>query len=681
MNRPLRGSLTVARRELRAYFSSPWPYGVAAAFLTLTGIVFYVVSDGAREASLRFWFPNLAFVLTITAPVITSRLLSEEWRSRHLDVLLSRAVSPGAVVVGKWLAATAFVIALFVPTLVYVWFLGLWGNPDYPPMVAAYFGAALLAAMFCAVGMLTSSLTPTAVAAGLGSLTLLVALQLASSVRELEKLSFQIHLDSFARGAPAVEDALYFVSATAACLITATAVQIARLRSMDRIRALAVPATAFAVALAVNAVPIPAQARVDLTSTGRYSLSSATQDVLRNVNSEVRVTVFEPEGTAEARDAATLLGGFRRENSKVRYRVLDREQAVGEALRLGADDSGDAVVEAKGRREVVTPITEQGLTSAVQRLVRGTPQQVCALAGHGERELDDPSGGGYQLAHRVMADNGIEARRLDLTIAKSIPGACTILLLPGPTGALLASEITLINAWMEKDGRMMVMGDPGDADLRPITAPWGLRLLPGVVVDPARGSADDRTTLFANRFPSVNPVVKQVSGMTFVGAGGVTTAESDRPGLTVSKIAESSDVSWLELNPTEAKYQPDAGDRGGPVVLAGAADDSALADAGETRVAGGGPRITRTRLLVVADADWAANAVLDQLDNRRTFANALNWLAGQEDLVAVGGEEPDLRRLQLTDGRRQVLGWASIGGLPGLALLGAGVCWLRRRGR
>ena len=98
---PLKGTLRIARRELRAYLVAPWAYGVAATFLVLTGTIFFVVADGSREASLRFWFPNLAFVLIVTVPIVTSRLVAEEWRSRHLDILLARPIAPAALVVGK----------------------------------------------------------------------------------------------------------------------------------------------------------------------------------------------------------------------------------------------------------------------------------------------------------------------------------------------------------------------------------------------------------------------------------------------------------------------------------------------------------------------------------------------------------------------------------------------------
>jgi hypothetical protein len=176
-------------------------------------------------------------------------------------------------------------------------------------------------------------------------------------------------------------------------------------------------------------------------------------------------------------------------------------------------------------------------------------------------------------------------------------------------------------------------------------------------------------------------VARDVSGALFTTAGGVTTAASEDTGLTVAKVAQSSASSYLHLDPSTTAYEPQKGDRSGPVVIAGAADRSMVQPGGETRVPSGGPSIARTRLLVVADAEWASNEFIGELDNRRLLANAVNWLAGEEDIVAVGGENPDLRRLDLTPSRRTLMGAAAMGGLPGLALLaGAGVWW-RRRGR
>jgi hypothetical protein len=684
----LRGTLRIARRELRAYLVAPWAYGMAVTFLVLTGTIFFVVADGSREASLRFWFPNLAFVLIVIAPIVTSRLVAEEWRSRHLDILLARPVAPAALMVGKWLAAVGFFVLLLAATLVYPVFLARWGKPDWPPIVASYLGALLLVGVFSAVGTMTSAVTPTAVAAGLGAFAILVVGQLANNVPAFNGLSFQPHLEGFARGAPGLEDAVYFTSAMIAPLVVAAAWQTIRRRGASplrggRFRAAALPALVLAATLAVNLVPIPATARADLTASHRYTLSKESKDVLRNVKQAV-VTAFAPENSAQARDAGVLLAQFRRANPSIHTRVLDFAKAQGEALRLGAQDDDEVVVEIGDRKEVVAPVIEQTISSALIRLARPTPQTLCGLEGNGERRLDSEETQGLQRARLIAERNGIiTIRGVDLTVADAIPDDCTILVMAAPTAALLPKENQVLNDWMANHGKMLILAESGGANLDAITTRWGLRLLPGIVFDPPRAQAGDPTALLVNDFPTESPVAKGVDSAALVTSGGVTTAASEDAGLSVAKVLQSSERSWLELNPgaTPPTFEPDKGDRGGPVVLAGAADRSEAKPTGETRLPGDKPSIARTRLLAFADADWASNAYVDQLSNARLLANGLNWLAGEEDLVAIAGVDPDLRRLTLTPSDRLLMGIGSIGAIPAMVMLiGTGV-WLRRRRR
>jgi ABC-type uncharacterized transport system involved in gliding motility auxiliary subunit len=450
-----------------------------------------------------------------------------------------------------------------------------------------------------------------------------------------------------------------------------------------RLRAAALPAVVLAAALVVNLVPVPASARIDLTATHRYTLSGESKQVLRNVKQAV-VTAFAPENSPQARDAAVLLAQFRRANDKIRTRVLDFAKAQGEALRLGAQDDGEVVVEIGERKEVVAPVIEQTISSALIRLARPTPQTLCSLEGNGERRMDSENPDGLQLARLTAERNGIVTlRAIDLTVADSIPDDCTILVMAAPTAALLPKEVQVVNDWMADNGKMLLLSEPGGPNLDAITTRWGLRLLPGTVFDPLRAQQGDPTSLLVNDFPTESPVAKGVDSALLVTAGGVTTAASEDTGLSVAKVLASSDRSWLDLNPAETPptYQEDRGDRGGPVVLGGAADRSEAKPTGETRLPGDKPSIARTRLLAFADADWASNAFIDQLSNARLLANGLNWLAGEEDLVAIGGVDPDLRRLALTPSDRRLMGIGSIGAIPAaIVLIGAGV-WLRRRRR
>lgn len=670
----------VARREYRAYLSSPWCYGIAVAFLALTGITFFVVTDAAREASLRLWFPNLAFVTMVTMPVVTSRTVAEEKRMRHLDVLLARPVPTGALVVGKWLGVLFLFLTFLVPSGVYLGFLAAWGQPDWPPIVTSYLGGAVLAALFAALGTMTSVLTATPILAGLASFAVLVGLQLAANTPMVRSLSYVEHLDAFARGAPRLTDAVYFVSATATCLAVATLWQTVR-RTAVRLSKLVAPTVGVAVVASASWAVMPVDRAFDVTATGRFTLSRAAREALANHPGPVTITAFEPANSPLAKDDTVLFRQLRSLKRNLHYRVLDLDREQGEALRLGVDNYGQAAVEVQSRREVVSPITELSVVSALERLARRQPQTVCALTGHGERSLEDRAPAGYSGAKAGIAINGANALEIDLTVDQQIPPECTILALLDPKTGLRQPEIDAIAGFLDRDGKMLVTVEPNGPDLSPLTTRFGLRVLPGLVFDPSRSVAGDPTALLVNNFPAASPLVRDVAGLAVPTAGGITTAASPDRGLVVSPVMASSSSSWLSLEPATRRNDAAKGDRGGPVVLGGAADRSNVSPTGEQRVPSGGPKIDRTRLLVFADADWASNAFVGELANQTLLANAVNWLAGEEDLVAVRGIQTDLRRLALTPSRRRLMGITTVGAVPGLALLMGTGTWIRRRKR
>lgn len=671
----MRGTGRVLWREYRSYVTSPWVFGVAAAFLLLTGLTFFVTADATREATLRWWFPNLAFVLLVTLPVISSRTLAEERRSGHLEVLYSHPVNPAAVVVGKWAAVSGLFTTLLIPTSAYVVLLSLWGQPDWPPILTSYAGAVLCILLFAAVGTLASALTSTAVAAGLAGFAALVLLQMADGTAFARPLSFQAHLENFARGAPELSDLVYFATGTFLCLVLGVLVQDAR-RALIRLRGLAVPAVLAVGSVAANFAVLPVNSTFDLTATGRYSLSATSRAVLRNLDREATITAFEAQNSGEAKDQRDLLERYRRVQPLIVYRIRDVERDRSQASELGVSGNGQAVVQVGSRREVVDPAIELYLTGALQRLARSRPQTLCSLAGHGERSLDEGGPAGFQSARVALEGNGFATRTIDLTVSPAIPPDCTVLGLFGPRVPVRQPEIAALRTFLDRDGRLLVLWDPDGPDLDALTAQYGLRLLPGIVVDPDRGLADDPRAVLVNDLPTESPVAKNVPGAFVVTAGGVTTAASAEQGLSVARVLQSSRSSWLELNPTVGEYQPELGDRGGPVVIGGAADLSRLVPD-----AAGRPNVHRTRLVAVADADWASGAFLNELGNRKLLGNLANWLAGEENLLAVGGENPDLRRLELTARNRSVMASVSLGALPGTAFVAGAGLWLRRRRR
>lgn len=217
----MRPILTLWKRELKSAFVSPIAYAFLAVYLFLAGVFFVMGITLTGEASLRVLFGNLAITQLFLLPMLTMRQIAEERRQGTLELLLTSPVSPGAVVAGKWLASMTLCGLLFAGTLLFPGILAYYGDPDWGMILTGYLGQLLVAAVFCAGGLLASSLVEDQVAAGLIGIVLLIPLWLVGRLEgivpdawfaRLKEASLLAHLDSFNRGALDTVDAYYFLA-------------------------------------------------------------------------------------------------------------------------------------------------------------------------------------------------------------------------------------------------------------------------------------------------------------------------------------------------------------------------------------------------------------------------------------------------------------------------------------
>ena len=85
------------------------------------------------------------------------------------------------------------------------------------------------------------------------------------------------------------------------------------------------------------------------------------------------------------------------------------------------------------------------------------------------------------------------------------------------------------------------------------------------------------------------------------------------------------------------------------------------------------------RMIVVGDSDFASNGALGIQGNRDLFLNMANWLAQQENLIAIRPTDPADRRVQLTEDQSSRIWYFVIYILPLLFVgIGIRVWWVRR---
>jgi len=157
----LRNIKTIFQREFKAYFDSPVAYVFLVAFLVLIGFLTFGVTMyyERRQANLTpffFWHP---WVYLLLVPAATMGLWAEERRTGTIELLLTLPVTLVETLVGKFLAAWAFIgiaLALTFPIVLTTAWLG---HPDIGATLCGYLGSLLLSGACVAVGVFASALS------------------------------------------------------------------------------------------------------------------------------------------------------------------------------------------------------------------------------------------------------------------------------------------------------------------------------------------------------------------------------------------------------------------------------------------------------------------------------------------------------------------------------------------
>lgn len=211
----------IFKKELKDYFTSPIAYIVITIFLLVTGWFFFMTFFLNNQASLRNYYGLLPFTFAFVIPAITMRLFSEEMSIGSYEILLTMPVTFSDIILGKFLAGTAFVAAMLLPTLSYPITISFVGQLDLGPVIGGYTGAVLLGASYTAIGLFASSLTRNQIVAFIIGLLICFFLTLidkmllffpGSIVKVIGYIGADYHFQNISKGIVDSRDILYFAS-------------------------------------------------------------------------------------------------------------------------------------------------------------------------------------------------------------------------------------------------------------------------------------------------------------------------------------------------------------------------------------------------------------------------------------------------------------------------------------
>lgn len=446
--------------------------------------------------------------------------------------------------------------------------------------------------------------------------------------------------------------------------------------------------------VAINYVADRQNKRWDLTEAKQFSLSDQTRQVLQSLKAPVRILVFDRDDSF--RRFRDRLGEYEYVSPQVKVEYIDVDKQPALAREYQVQSYGTVVVDHQKRIERTTSSDEQDITNAIVKAVQGQQKRVYFVQGHGEKDTgsSDERSGLNAIAAALTRDN-FTVEKLVLAQQKEVPEDAAVVVIAGPTVDYLPVEIEMLKRYLARGGKVLFMIDPPErSDSPPLTNlialahDWGIDLGNDVVLDPvgqALGMGADSPV--AASFPS-HPITERFRVLTaFPLTRSVTPVSGGISGRYAQPVVETSPQSFAKKDLTALRQggpvemDEAKGDRPGPITIAAAVsvpvEQPPAADPGKT----GATAAARpdTRVVVFGDSDYITNGVLGIPGNRDLFLNAVNWLAQQENLIAIRPREAEDRRIALTPGQGR---WALVQSLlavPGLVLLAGFITWWRRR--
>src|SRR5271156_1561952 len=387
----------------------------------------------------------------------------------------------------------------------------------------------------------------------------------------------------------------------------------------------------------------------DATSNKRYSLSDQTKKIVTGLKQNATITYYNQ--STRFQEGKDLLDEYANLSSKIHVAYVDPDKSPELARAAGIRNFGTAVVQVGSKKEIAKDMTEEGITGAFIRDLKGTTRSVCFVTGSGEHQIDDSERDGFSHFKDLVARDEYQSKSIDLLQKAEVAADCTALVVAGPTHDYQQPEVDAIKNYVEGGGRAFFMLDPpiqfgtspvGENDaLTSLLQSWGVTLNKDMILDlnPVGQLAGLGPQVALVTTYSTQPIVAQMRGS----AVGFPLSRSmdikDSGKTSVEKLFDSSSSSLAtgNLNSPEVSVA-DPRNRKGPLTIAAAGTYNT------------GKPNSQGRFVVAGSSSWAANRFLGFNGNSDLALNAVNWLSSDEDLISIRPKQQEDRRVTMTPG-------------------------------
>jgi ABC-type uncharacterized transport system involved in gliding motility auxiliary subunit len=450
-----------------------------------------------------------------------------------------------------------------------------------------------------------------------------------------------------------------------------------------------------AILIGLNWISNRQNKRWDLTANSQFSLSEQTAQVLASLQQPLVIKAFYTGTSTEYRDR---LEEYSYLSTQVTTEYIDAERNPIDAQKYNITMVPTFVLEYAGRTERATSADEQSITNALKKVVEGRAKKIYFTQGHGERDPMSSEPNGYSTISEALKTDNFEVAKVTLAQEGKVPDDASVVVVAGPAGDFLPGELEALRAFLKRGGKLQLLLDPPAKGAGPeptgliaLAREWGAEVGNDLVIDASGlGQLIGTDASVPVAMPVQHAITDNFGFMTAFPMARSITPATGTSGPTAQKLLETSPQSWAEsdVRGLYATGRPernvDQGDKAGPISIAVAASAPA-ADApapptaeGSTPPAADAPK-PETRVVIVGDSDFVSNRAVGIQGNREVFLNMANWLAQQENLIAIRPKNPDERPLTMTADQQQMVFIFTMFIVPALLFANGVRVWWKKR--
>jgi ABC-type uncharacterized transport system involved in gliding motility auxiliary subunit len=417
----------------------------------------------------------------------------------------------------------------------------------------------------------------------------------------------------------------------------------------------------------------------DTTANKRFTLSDETMKVIQGLKQNATISYFDSKSGFSG--ARALLDRYKNLSNKIRVQYIDPQSEPALARSYGVRTRGSAFVEYGGRKEEAKDVTEEGITGAFLKVMKGV-RTVCFVKGSGERSLDGSNGDSLANFKRLLERDNYATEAITLIDKTAIPSSCSVTVVAGPQNDYTANEVAALKSSVESGGRVLFLLDPPlnfgrehmaeNNLLTDMLSKWGVTADKDLVLEQnpvgQMFGLGPETPLVSDyqSHPIVNELKDHIIGLQVSRSLDVKNGDK----TTVTKLFSTSDAA---IATTNLSKQPDtltpAETKKGPFVLgaAGSYDTGKPSDPGRFVVIGNSSFVDDSAVGVAFQA------------NRDLALNTINWLSSDEDLISIRPKPADTRTFTANASQMATFQYTVLFAIPLMIIVIGIAVYLKRR--